>query len=282
MRSLKTFKKECVRRLALAQAVRKLNKYPRHPEARKHTLPAKLFVSLTSYPARFGSLHLTVKSLLDQTVKPDQIILWLDECARDTLPLAVKQLQGDLFSVQTCTDMRSFTKIVPALLRFPDAFIVTVDDDVYYPDHCLERLIKAFDPAEPTIVYHRGHRTRRSSDGSLAPYRTWDRRVDDRASLLPSIDVFPTGVGGVLYPPGSLPSATTNARLLTRLSPTCDDTWLYFMWRQTSWKAKRVPGPRPKLLEWPASQDQKSLKVFHRGGMKDQHLKDMSDFFGVP
>lgn len=38
----------------------------------------KIIVSLTSYPKRFRYLHLTVKSLLLQTVKPDKIICTLE------------------------------------------------------------------------------------------------------------------------------------------------------------------------------------------------------------
>ena len=36
----------------------------------------QIIISLTSYPARFENIHLCLKSLLMQTVKPDKIILW--------------------------------------------------------------------------------------------------------------------------------------------------------------------------------------------------------------
>ena len=264
----------------LASAMQLLDRFPRHADAPRHNLPSSLIVSLTSYPARFGSLHLTIKSLLDQSVRPDQVILWIDHAAAAAVPQAVKDLQDDLFAVHCTDDVRSFTKIVPALLKYPNAFIVTADDDIYYPNFWLQRLTEAFDPAHPTIVYHRGHRIRRQADGRFAPYADWERRVNDEGSLSPGVDVFPTGVGGVLYPPGSLPPQTTDRTLFERLSPTCDDSWLYFMWRQTPWKAKRVPGSMPKFVEWPTSQRQ-SLQAFHRGGIKDQHLRALSEHFGL-
>jgi hypothetical protein len=264
----------------LARAMKLLDRFPRHADAPRHALPSRLIVSLTSYPARFGSLHLTIKSLLDQSVRPDQVILWVDHAAAAAVPQAVKNLEGGLFSVKATEDVRSFTKIVPALFEYPDAFIVTADDDIYYPDFWLQRLTDAFDPAHPTIVYHRGHRIRRRADGQFAPYADWERRVKDQGSLLPGVDVFPTGVGGVLYPPGSLPRQTTDRALFERLSPTCDDSWLYFMWRQTLWKAKRAPGIMPKFVEWPTSQQQ-SLQAFHRGGKKDEHLRALSEHFGL-
>ena len=55
----------------------------------------KIIVSLTSYPKRFRYLHLTVKSLLLQTVKPDKIILYLGDDARDVpLPEALAGISG--------------------------------------------------------------------------------------------------------------------------------------------------------------------------------------------
>lgn len=277
--TLRKVRKAWAAKRRLARAMELLDQFPRHADAPRHDLPSRLIVSLTSYPERFGSLHLTIRSLLDQSVRPDSVILWVDHAAAAAVPLAVKDLEGDLFSVKATEDVRSFTKIVPALLEYPDAFIVTADDDIYYPDFWLQRLTNAFDPAHPTIAYHRGHRIRRQADGRFAPYKDWERRVNDKESLLPGVDVFPTGVGGVLYPPASLPRLTTDRALFERLSPTCDDSWLYFMWRQTPWKAKRTPGEMPKFVEWPTTQRQ-SLQAFHLGGMKDQHLQALSDEFG--
>lgn len=279
--TLRNFRKKRSDARRLSQALRLLDQFPRHAGAPEHRLPSQLIVSLTSYPARFDTLHLTIKSLLDQTVRPDRIILWVDHGAVAAVPRAVTELQGDIFSITPCDDLRSFTKIIPALRAYPDAFIAIADDDIYYPDFWLQRLTEAFDPNEPTIVYHRGHRITHLPGGQLAPYRSWQRRVADKTSLMAGTDVFPTGVGGVLYPPGSLPSLTTDAALFKLLSETCDDSWLYFMWRQTSWKAKRVPGKMPKLVEWPSTQQQ-SLQSFHLGGMKDEHLRALSEYFGTP
>jgi len=39
----------------------------------------RIIVSLTSYPERFAHIHTALKSIMLQTVKPDKIIVWLDE-----------------------------------------------------------------------------------------------------------------------------------------------------------------------------------------------------------
>ena len=41
---------------------------------KKHSLPAELIVSLTSYPARFATLALTLESLLAQTIRANRMI----------------------------------------------------------------------------------------------------------------------------------------------------------------------------------------------------------------
>lgn len=266
---------------ALRSALREVSRFPKHSDAPRHQLPSRLIVSLTSYPARFKTLHFTIRSLLDQTVKPDLILLWVDHAAMALLPQSVTELEGPVFSVRPTEDLRSFTKIIPALIAYPDSFIAVADDDIYYPENWLKGLVDAYDPDHPTIVYHRGHRLTYLPDGSLAPYRSWRRNVRDKASLLPATNIMPTGVGGVLYPPGSLPLQTTDVPLFRQLSETCDDSWLYFMWRQTDWTAKRTPSAKPKLVIWPHTQEQ-SLRAFHRGGMKDEHLRALSSHFGTP
>lgn len=272
----KTWSKSRRRRAALRLVAR----FPRYAAAPKHGLPAPLIVSLTSYPARYPTLHLTIKSLLDQAIRPDRIILWIAHDDAESLPSEVTALQSSLFEIRLCEDIRSFKKIVPSLLEFPSSFIAICDDDTYYPDTWLKRLIEAYDPAHPTVVYYRSHRRTYRPDGSLAPYHDWQRSVTDDESLLPGTDIMPTGVGGVLYPPGSLPAQTTDVGLIKQLSATCDDTWLYFMWRSAGWKAKRVPGPKLRQISWPGTQDQ-SLWVFHLSGKKDEHLQAMSDYFAV-
>jgi hypothetical protein len=236
---------------------------------------------LTSYPARYSTLHLTLKSLLDQTIRPDRILLWIAHEDAASLPREVTHLQGALFEIRYCEDLRSFNKIVPLLKSDDACFIVVADDDLYYHDRWLEQLVDAYDPDRPSVVCHRAHIVKYEQDGRLANYREWRRNVSGERTEQPRADLFPTNCGGVLYPPGSLPPVTTDADLIRSLCATCDDTWLYFMWRKAGWQAKRVPVPKPRLIEWAGTQTQ-ALWRYHLGGKKDEHLQAMSDHFGVP
>lgn len=268
-------------RRALRRAYRALSAFPRHASAPKHSLDAPLIISLTSYPRRFPTLHLTIKSLLDQTVKPDTVILWIAHEHIGLIPQDVLALDRYGLVVNYCEDILSFKKIIPALEMYPDAFIVTVDDDMFYPNDWLERLLAAYDPAEPTVICNRAHRIRYDEKGKLAPYRNWEWNVHDQATTVASKDLLPTGNGGTMYPPGSLAPESTDKSLIRKLSPHSDDVWLYFMWRRAGWSIKRVPGPPFVMVEWPDTQSE-ALWLFHRGGKKDEHLAAMSDYFGVP
>ncbi|MFC3215790.1 hypothetical protein [Novosphingobium panipatense] len=57
---------------------------------RHHGLAGELVVSLTSYPVRYATLHLTLKSLLRQQTVPDRIVLWIADGDVAALPRATR------------------------------------------------------------------------------------------------------------------------------------------------------------------------------------------------
>lgn len=168
----------------------------RRRPGRPHSLPGELILSLTSYSARFTRLPLTLKCLLTQSVSPDRTILWIAEADRGHLPPGVLALQRHGLEIRFCDDLRSYKKIIPALEAFPAAFIVTADDDIYYPRTWLEDLLNAREGDNTkTVICHRAHRIVLGANGSPLPYDAWQQKTRDRG---PSPLVFPTGSGGVL------------------------------------------------------------------------------------
>ena len=109
-----------------------------------HGLSNELIVSLTSYAARFGTLGLTLRCLLTQSVKPDRVILWLAPEDIVRLPMPIRALTRHGLDIRETRDLRSYTKIIPALRAFPDAIIVTADDDLFYERHWLLALVRAW------------------------------------------------------------------------------------------------------------------------------------------
>ena len=258
-------------------AARRRLKRPR--PGRRHGLAGELIVSLTSYPARYDTLHLTLGCLLDQSLKADRTILWVAHDDIDELPPQVRELKRHGLEIRPCEDLRSFKKLIPAIHAFPDAFIVTADDDLYFPANWLETLVDGVEPGKPAVVCHRAHRRRQSADGRLAPYLEWEFDVQDERARQPSVDIMPTSGAGALYPPHSLHPQVRNRALFQRLCPDGDDLWFYWCARMAGTPIRKVGG-RMMLITWAGSQDQ-SLWTDNRQGGNDRMIKALIDEYGV-
>lgn len=186
-----------------------------------------VIVSLTSFGKRVHEVAITIASLMRQTMLPNRIILWLDDgLSEKELPEALILLQKRGLEIRFCKDIRSYKKIIPALQAFPEATIITVDDDVIYHYEMLAGLVKAHQVSPNTIFCHRMHRMAMTDDGAVAPYHKWQKDVHD---LLESPLNFPVGIGGVLYPPHSLDEEVLNENVFTNICPYADDIWLKAM-----------------------------------------------------
>jgi hypothetical protein len=243
-----------------------------------HGLDARLVVSLTSYPKRFGVLPLTLTCLLRQTIKPDAVILWISDTDFDQLPASVLQLQEQGLEVRQTRDLRSFTKIVPALEEMPNAYIATADDDIYYPADWLEGLVNTVIANPGRIVAHRANRILYRSDGRMDSYERWKKNI---SGTVEGPDIFATGVGGVLYPPQSLHLDVLREDLFMALCPHGDDLWLYWMAQRQGSLVRHI-GPSRRALDWPGSQLD-NLRSTNRGipgeNGNDRAIAALTEFF---
>lgn len=242
-----------------------------------HGLPARLIVSLTSYPKRFDVLAPTLKTLLTQSVAPDAVVLWIAHQDVAALPPEVRKLESQGLVIRATDDLQSYKKIIPALAEYGDAFIITADDDVYYPRGWLETFTTAYVPGEKAALSYRAHRMIFSGRG-LAPYSDW---IFEIAELAPGNEVFFTGVGGVLYPPGLLHPDVMNVDLLRELCPRGDDIWLNWMVRLNGGTVRKV-GPKQRFYEWPGSQGSALQNNNLANGGNDQQLARIIEVYGIP
>lgn len=193
----------------------------------------KLIVSLTSYPARIEQLHWVLSTLLKQTVKPDAVILWLGEeqfpNKLTDLPDEITALQNLGLTIRWTKDIRSYTKLIPALKEYPEDIIVTADDDVLYQPQWLEKLWTGYRENPTAVICHRVHVIQTDTSGRLLPYRDWLSGRDLKKRIPPSFKNFLTGVGGVLYPPHCLHSDVSDESVFRRICPSADDIWFWAM-----------------------------------------------------
>ncbi len=249
----------------------------------RHHVDGEVIVSLTSYPPRFPTLHLTLRTLLNQSVSPDRVILWIAHLDLAHLPPKVLALQKQGVEIRPCADMRSFKKIVPAVEQFPDSYIVTADDDLYYSRDWLEILLSSAGPGTEDVVCRIVHRP--TSDGEwLRSFTAWPLNVMDDDAHAPSSDLFCGSGAGALFPPGSLHPDLVRRNLFEQLTPDCDDSWITWMIHRNGTKIRRAKGPRRELRAWlrtvRGSLAASNLAADGEGIQMDRYIANLSIHFG--
>jgi hypothetical protein len=202
----------------------------------------EVVISLTSIPSRLSSLHLTIKSLLNQNISFEKIILWLHQDLNGRLSPKLQKLQGKRFEIHYCETTEPHRKLVETLKLYPDRVIVTCDDDMMYPNDWLFRLLESWRQTPNDIVAHRCRKIR-MENGEMLPYKTWHSEPNGGSSAL----TLALGWGGVLFPPGSLDSRVLDRDTYIRLSPRADDLWykVMAMLKGTAMRKSRDPYPAP-------------------------------------
>jgi protein O-GlcNAc transferase len=247
-----------------------------HRNGKRHQLPAELIVSLTSYPARFSTLHLTLKCLLAQNVSPDKVILWIAHQDKELLPTSVTKLTLHGLEIGYTEDLRSYKKIIPTLGRYPNAYIVTADDDVYYESTWLEELVNESKATPHAAISHRVHTIVLGDDKLPLPYNDWIQ--NSHSSSLSGL-TFQTGVGGVLYPPNIFHADVMKISLFKDICLHADDVWLYWMVRMAGGKIKGLEN-RFVVHNWKGSQNTALWKTNVLQNGNDAQILNMISHYG--
>jgi hypothetical protein len=188
---------------------------------------ADVVVSLTSFPLRIGKAHIVVSSLLDQSVQPGKVVLYLPqtEFPGRAIPKKLSRLESDRFEIRFVSEnLRPHNKLTHAVADFPGSWIATADDDRLYPSHWLARLLDAAAETPHTVVCTLGRRMTVTSN-RFRSYRDWPLDLSPKPSYL----LFPIGSWGTLYPPGSLHPLIDQRDLAQELAPLNDDVWFKAM-----------------------------------------------------
>ncbi|MEY0234620.1 hypothetical protein [Providencia manganoxydans] len=201
-----------------------------------------IIVSLTSYGKRIHDVYLVIESLALQTVKPKRVILWLDEdeFSIDTIPKTLKNQTSRGLEIKFCKNYKSYKKIIPTLKLGlnVDSRIITIDDDIIYPHDFIENLIIDSNLYPNTVIGYRCHKiTFNESTLEIKKYPKWESCTNNTT---PAMNIFPTGIGGVLYPKNCFPIECINEKVFMTLAPNADDVWLKIMSSINNIKSKRI------------------------------------------
>ncbi len=189
----------------------------------------KIIVSLTSYPARIETVNKTIKTLLNQSLKADEIILWLSpeefSNREKDLPSQLLELQNKGLTIDWYHNIGPYKKLIPTLIKHPNDIIVTADDDVLYDKDWLKFLYESYLQNPKMIHCHRAHKIL-LKNGKIKSYKQWFKcKYLYRGES--AFSIFFTGVGGVLYPPNTLSKNVLNEKEFLELCYNTDDIWFW-------------------------------------------------------
>lgn len=245
-------------------------KLPQHL-AKKHIDKEKgkkidVIVSFTSFPARINDVWKVVESIKNQSFRPEKIILWLSEeqfPSKETIPDSLWKEEDELFEIRMVVgDIRSHKKFFYVMQEYPDKTFVTCDDDVYYHPDTLKYLVEGSKKYPSSIIANITHEIMYDDEGNLMSYNQW------KGSNTPfsTSNLVQIGIGGVLYPPGSLHELTLRKELFINLTPLADDIWLNCMARLNSTPIVKS-GMKLQLL--PIESDSPNLYTSNKGENKN-------------
>ncbi|MES2812683.1 MAG: hypothetical protein V4670_09455 [Bacteroidota bacterium] len=190
-------------------------------------LGSEIIVSLTSFPARINIVHLSVKSILNQTYKPKKVVLWLSAeqfpNQEKELPKSILELKKCGLEIEFCEDIKPHTKYLYAFKKYPKDLIVTIDDDIFYPRDVLEKLF-VLSHKNPSCIIANRVREISFEENRFKPYRDW--KINQVYNSEPSKKLIPTGVGGVLYRPSFFSESLFDIENIKKICLNADDIWL--------------------------------------------------------
>ncbi len=214
-----------------------------------------LIVSLTSYPARINTIHQTITTLLTQSLRPNAVILWL---APEEFPNKEKDLPPQLLELQErgltidwYKNIKSYKKLIPALKKYPDSVIITVDDDALYHKDFLKALYTSYITHPHMIHGTRCHKIQLKRS-TLLPYNEWILKIKN---CEPAYSNFFTGLGGVLYPAHCFHPDILHEDAFMHLAPQGDDIWFWAMAVLQGKKVHVVNYPEGEIQLIDGSQD---------------------------
>ena len=247
-----------------------------------HISSEEVIVSLTTHSYRLYDVYLAIESIMQGTMLPNRIILWLSNDYRGvTMPVTLQKQMKRGLEVRYCEDIRSYTKLLPALAEFPDSSIVTIDDDIIYPMDMLELLVNAHNASEKCICANWIHYIPDNLKEKYVSLLDWPMAT---GSVADSPLLFFEGFGGVLYPPDSLAKEVFDRDVFLDICRFADDVWFNAMSLIKGTKI-RYSNPRPGLLKCLGNKDVQSIALRNVNSendcLNDIQIKNVFDKYGV-
>lgn len=109
----------------------------------------RIVVSFTSWKKRIWNCAHIVDLMMRQTIRPNKIVLNLssEEFPRKEkeLPYELVRKQNSVFEIHwVAENTKTYKKIIPTLERYPNDVIISIDDDIEYPNNFVEKMYERY------------------------------------------------------------------------------------------------------------------------------------------
>jgi hypothetical protein len=205
----------------------------------KRQIQIPIYISLTSIFKNQEMLFKTLQSLVNQTLLPNKIFLYLSEepsffdngfrnkIITNKKLLHLLQTNQDIIQIKWGKDIGPYGKLIPLLKEKwnEDCIIITVDDDTIYDKNLIENLVVDYIKHQCVISY-RGF-TPKLKDLKDFNYEKRQIYTDNK-----SLYNFPTGKGAILYKPEFFHKTGDlifNKDIYTKYCSAQDDIWFYLV-----------------------------------------------------
>lgn len=200
-----------------------------------------LTCTLTTFPDRIYTVQYTIKSLFNQSVKPDRVVLWLasSEFENFEFPESITKLQKQGLEIKYCDNYfghKRYYKMIEE--QRENECIIMFDDDIIFPYCLIERLYVKWKQFPECVVCERGQVMTFEGNDIKNPGR-WSSTSDEGIDK-PSYKILASPGGGTLFPPKALYKDANNTDIISEYALKTGDIWLMFMAVQNDTKIVRT------------------------------------------
>lgn len=242
----------------------------------------RIVVSLTTYPKRISTVWLAIETLLRQSVKPDEIILWLAEPqfpeGLSELPSSVLRLQDRGLTIRFCDDLRSHKKYFYALQEYAEDLVILADDDMFYPRDTIQKLLQMHKrwPEDICCI------TAQVIEPTFSAVPSVWRNPNPNEHTLQHTDRIQAFTGsGTLIPPKALPEEAFDKAAIRQLCPYADDLWITFMAHRNGTRLSTLKKWRPFPVSIYGTAEGSLYYINGEGNQNDVQWKNLLEHYGT-
>ena len=128
--------------------------------------------------------------------------------------------------IKWCKNIKSYNKLIPILREYPNDYIITADENIFYPKDWIKNMWIQYKKTPNTIIVSRAKKISFDEYNNMMYYNEW-KFINEYSGS--SFLNFPMGDGGVLYYPNSLSNLVFDEEYFLKLCPTGEDIWFWAM-----------------------------------------------------